>query len=118
MKEIIGDYTDYIISNTTLTFGVGAAPDNCIKNETICFNFTAEQDDIKEEDEKFQLYLSTSDPDIEFCYGTAHITIEEDDNDGTMNYNTCISVLVIIICINSCNCESIIGESSWYCRRE
>ena len=96
MKDIIGDYTDYIINDTLLTFGVGAAPDNCIVNETICFNFTAVQDDIKEGKEKFQLYLNTSDLYIEFCYGTAHITIEEDDNDGMINYACTFNQFLIL----------------------
>ena len=81
-------------------FGVGAAPDYCIENEELCFNFTAEQDDIKEEEEKFQLSLYTSDPDIEFCPATAHVAIQEDDSDGMFIFSKYITLSYT----KSCSC--------------
>ena len=82
MEAIIGDAADYNIVGAPLLFGALAASDNCIVDEELCFTFLASQDDIKEEEEKFKLTLSTLDLDVCFCPEQAHVAIEEDANDG------------------------------------
>ena len=82
MKEIIGDSADYSLMGVPLMFGAGADSDTCVTDEMICFNFTATQEDIKEAEEKFKLYLATNDTGVCFCSEQAHVSILEDDTDG------------------------------------
>ena len=82
VKDIIGDGADYSVSGSPLMFGASASSTNCVEDEELCFSFTAVQDSIKEEEEKFKLYLSTSDSGIRLCGDQGHISIPEDPADG------------------------------------
>ena len=82
MKEIIGDDDDYIITGSPLMFGAAATPTNCVVDEELCFTFEAAQDSIKEEEEKFKIYLSTADTGIKLYRDQGHISVLTDDSDG------------------------------------
>ena len=86
MKSIIGDASDYSLTDVPLQFGAGASPTQCIHDEQQCFYFVATQDDIKEEEEKFKLSLYTNDTGVCFCSDQAHVVIEEDDTDGEKGF--------------------------------
>lgn len=62
----------------------------------MCFRFEAVQDEIKEYEDKFKLYLSTDDPGVCFCKDQAHVTIEEDDDDSELTY-VILSVTSILL---------------------
>lgn len=82
VKSIIGDDSDYDIDKNRLGFGLNASATYCVRDEELCFTFQAVDDEIKEEEEKFKLILSTTDDDVCFCSEQAHVTIEEDVTDG------------------------------------
>ena len=82
VKVLIGDEDDYNIEGSHLVFGVSANSTNCVEDEEQCFSFTAVHDSIKEEEEKFKLYLSTSDSGIRFYRDQGHISILKDPADG------------------------------------
>ena len=82
MKSIIGDASDYSLTDVPLQFGAGASPTQCILDEQQCFYFVATQDNIKEEEEIFKLSLYTNDAGVYFCSNQAHVAIERDDTDG------------------------------------
>ena len=82
VKVLIGDEDDYNIEGSHLAFGVSANSTNCVEDEEQCFSFTAVQDSIKEEEEKFKLYLSTGVPGIRFYRVQGHISILKDLADG------------------------------------
>ena len=106
VKAIIGDATDYTITNAPLMFGATASPTNCVQDDIQCFYFEAEDDDIKEQNEKFQLMLETSDLGVEFCYHRAHVEIQEDPNDGkgirSLQSEFSIDCALVNVLINIC----------------
>ena len=82
MKSVLGDGNDYSLDVISLVFGQAATPINCIENDEQCFTFEATQDLIKEDEEKFKIYLSSTDPYLNFCGAEGHISIPVDPNDG------------------------------------
>ena len=82
VKVLIGDEDDYNIEGSHLAFGTSANSTNCVEDEELCFSFTAVQDSIKEEEEKFKLYLSPGASGIRLCGDQGHISIPEDPADG------------------------------------
>ena len=63
-------------------FGASASSTNCVEDEELCFNFTAVQESIKEEEEKFKLSLSTTDSGITLHRDQGHVSILKDPTDG------------------------------------
>ena len=92
VEVLIGDDDDYIITGSPLMFGASASPTKSVRNEELCFYFTAVQESIKEEEDKFKLSLSTSDSDIELDRDQGHISILKDPVDGM---EICFSILIL-----------------------
>ena len=113
VKEIIGDSNDYTLVDVPLMFGSTASPTVCVVDEELCFTFEADQDTIKEEEEKFKIYLSTSDTGIKLCNDQGHVTILEDPADGM---KLCLSnTYCLMLLFNSlCSCGSVpLSDGCW-----
>ena len=89
VKVIIGDDSDYNITGCPLMFGEEASSVNTIQDQRLCFDFTVVQDSTKEEEEKFKVYLSTTDPGIKLCRDQGHISIREVPADGMSDLLFC-----------------------------
>ena len=106
VKPITGSESDFIIDPSILVFGSGASPINCIHDEMQCLTFYAVDDEIKEDEEKFKLYLNTTDAGVCFCSDQTHVTIEEDDSDGEKT--------IIIVCFSG-NSEIVFSTCMMLC---
>ena len=79
---MVGDNTDYLLNITSLVFGSDASPTNRIYGGRECWNFTAVDDGIKEEEEIFKNILTSKDPDLCFCRDLSYLSIQEDLYEG------------------------------------
>jgi len=78
----LGNAADYNVNANSVVFGADAGPFNSVSGAMECIEFEAVNDDIKEAEEKFKLLLDSTDPGVCLCRDLAHVTIEEDPNDG------------------------------------
>ena len=65
-----------------LTFGDDATPWNTVHPEAQCSNVTTNDDDYKEDDEYFKLWLHSGDDQVCFGRDFALLKILEDTSDG------------------------------------
>ena len=65
-----------------LQFGAMATPFNSIMNETVCFSYTAIDDDVKEDNEQLTIRLESNDSAVCLCLNFGIISVYEDGSDG------------------------------------